>query len=271
MPTPLFKPSAGYRRLDAYALANIVQLATLAFCRRFLNRDNDPAGRQFAQMTQAARSGVKNITEGSERLKTSVSSAITLLDVARASLCELRDDYTTWLMDANQCPWRQSSDEARAVFDVRLAPANFGDDINHDCCARILAEKQKFARWLDAPDSAVRANALLIIISRTLHMLENLIARHGETFREEGGFHERMATVRTEARREQKKPLARDAPPCPLCGEPTRLRHGKNGDFWGCAAYPTCKGTRRIPPAATAAAAAAPHSPAPSNAADGIR
>jgi four helix bundle suffix protein len=249
MPTPLFKPSAGYRRLDAYALANIVELATLAFCRRFLTRENDPGGRQFAQMTQAARSGVKNITEGSERLKTSASTAITLLDVARASLCELRDDYTTWLMDNNLPPWSQKSADAKAVFDVRLDPAAFGnDDLNHDTCVHILAQKKKFARWLDAGDSIVRANALLILISRTLHMLASILARHGETFREEGGFHERMTTVRAEARREQQQPVpAEDAPPCPLCGEPTRLRHGKNGDFWGCTAYPTCKGTVNIP------------------------
>ena len=25
-----------------------------------------------------------------------------------------------------------------------------------------------------------------------------------------------------------------------------RLRHGKTGDFWGCTAYPSCRGTRNI-------------------------
>lgn len=44
--TPLFNACSGYRRLDAYAMASIVQLATLRFCRRFLNRTNDPCGRQ---------------------------------------------------------------------------------------------------------------------------------------------------------------------------------------------------------------------------------
>lgn len=244
MPTPLFKPSAGYRRLDVYKLANIIQLATLDFCRRFLSRTNDPSGRQFDQMTQAARSGVKNITEGSERLKTSTSTAITLIDVARASLCELRDDYTTWLMDKGQPPWPQMSPEAQAVYGTRLDPVDFGNDINHDCCVRILAQRKKFACWLDHDDSLVRSNALLILISRVLHMLDSLLERHGQTFREEGGFHERMTTVRTEARREANQQTnPQDAPPCSLCGQPTRLRHGRNGDFWGCAAYPTCKGT----------------------------
>jgi len=30
---------------------------------------------------------------------------------------------------------------------------------------------------------------------------------------------------------------------CPLCGSPMRLRHGKNGAFWGCSKYPDCKMT----------------------------
>lgn len=31
---------------------------------------------------------------------------------------------------------------------------------------------------------------------------------------------------------------------CPFCGGPTKLKHGKFGDFYGCAAYPDCRGSR---------------------------
>ena len=72
--TELFHKCGGYRRLDSYTIASIIQLATLSFCRRFLNRTNDPCGRQYDQMTQAARSGVKNLVEGSERMKASLST-----------------------------------------------------------------------------------------------------------------------------------------------------------------------------------------------------
>lgn len=52
-----------------------MQLETLRFCRRFITQDPrdsgakfyDPKGRQYDQMTQAARSGRQNIIEGSER------------------------------------------------------------------------------------------------------------------------------------------------------------------------------------------------------------
>ena len=81
----LFRKSAGYRYLDAFVLANVIELATGHFCNRFLNLKNDPGGRTYAQMNHAGRSGCRNFAEGSERLMTSYSTALSLLDVARAS------------------------------------------------------------------------------------------------------------------------------------------------------------------------------------------
>lgn len=31
-------------------------------------------------------------------------------------------------------------------------------------------------------------------------------------------------------------------PACPDCGGPTRHRNGQYGPFWGCAAFPRCRG-----------------------------
>ncbi len=75
----LFDKHGGFRRLHSFTLAMIVQIDTLRFCRRFLTSDPreagakfyDPKGRQYDQMTQAARSGRQNIIEGSERAATS--------------------------------------------------------------------------------------------------------------------------------------------------------------------------------------------------------
>ena len=49
----MFGTTNSYMSLDAWILANIVQLATFDFCRRFLSPAADPCGRQFDQMTQA--------------------------------------------------------------------------------------------------------------------------------------------------------------------------------------------------------------------------
>ena len=59
MATPPFNACGGYRQLDAYTMASLVQLDASAFCRGFLNRTNDPRGRKFDPMTSALRSGVQ--------------------------------------------------------------------------------------------------------------------------------------------------------------------------------------------------------------------
>ena len=58
----------GYYWLDTWVLANVIQLATQEFCMRHLNRKNDPCGRQYDQMTQAARS-VRNFPLSAEELR----------------------------------------------------------------------------------------------------------------------------------------------------------------------------------------------------------
>ena len=39
--------------------------------------------------------------------------------------------------------------------------------------------------------------------------------------------------------------MAEGAPTCRLSGKAMRRRRSPKGDFWGCPAYPDCKGTRR--------------------------
>ncbi len=269
MATELFKNSTGYKRLDVYILMNIIQLETLVFCRRFLSLENDPCGRQFDQMTQAARSGVKNLTEGSERQATSMQTTLKLIDVAKASLCELRDDYLTWLLDKNMPPWPQRSPEAQEVYAVRFDAPNYGEDVNYDLARHIIAQRARFAKWFggggnrlqsNAIDSIRQqskaeagiafANAMLILIGRALHMLDKLLKQHGDDFVKEGGFSERMTAARVEEKRRERRAVDEDAPPCPRCGGIMRLRHGKNGDFWGCINYPACKGTKEAAPRA---------------------
>ncbi|OGV63127.1 MAG: hypothetical protein A3K19_08350 [Lentisphaerae bacterium RIFOXYB12_FULL_65_16] len=244
----LFRKSAGYRYMDAFVLANVVELGTGHFCNRHLDLRNDPGGRTFAQMTQAARSGCRNFAEGSERLMTSYATAIELLDVARASLCELRDDYNKWLMMDWQAPWPMESHEAKRVYGVRLDKPDYGNDVNRGVCLHILAQYRKFEPELSSEDGIVRANTLLILITRTLNMLAKYLKSLGDEFVETGGFRERMSTVRSEARSQQDG-VPDEGPTCPKCGAPTRLRKTRNGNrpFWGCTGYPACRGIVEYP------------------------
>ena len=65
-----FLPHGGYPKLRSYAVAEAVYDATVVFCRRFLAHDR----RTTDQMVQAARSGVRNISEGSGAAATSSKS-----------------------------------------------------------------------------------------------------------------------------------------------------------------------------------------------------
>ena len=248
--TTVIAKHGGYRKLDAFTLTTIVQLATLKFCERFLTRRNDPCGRQFDQMTQAARSGRQNIVEGSERAGTSATTEMRLTDVARASLAELKGDYEIWLLARGKAPWKVDSPEAREVYALRLDPNPLAEGEGlHESAVYTLAQYRKFSRWLDTEDSEIAANALLILLSRVLRMLGRQLEKQGESFRQEGGFHERMSAARIEERSRQEADP--DAPLCPECGKPMsrkKARAGKNAgkDFWGCMAFPQCRGTCEI-------------------------
>ncbi|MFO8238697.1 MAG: four helix bundle suffix domain-containing protein [Prochlorococcaceae cyanobacterium] len=245
----LFDKHGGFRRLHSFTLATIIQLETLRFCRRFLTFDRretdgklyDPKGRQYDQMTQAARSGRQNIIEGSERSSTSKDTEMKLTDVARASLSELRGDYEILIIDKGQLPWSVHSSEAQAVNAISLDPTTFTDDMVHASARHALKQRAKYGRWLDSDDAVVVANAMLVIIGRALKMLKRQVESQGEVFEKTGGFSERLMSRRIEARDQAREA---DAPDCPKCGKPMRRRKSARGDFWGCSAFPDCKGTR---------------------------
>lgn len=241
-----FDKSGGFRWLDSFVMAGIIQFATIRFCNKFLNRTNDPCGRQFDQMTQAARSGRENIIEGSERTATSKETEMRLTDVAKASLSELRGDYEAWLLSHGEAPWLRKAPAAQELYSLRLDRPQYSADVVHDSCAHLLAQQRKFSRWLDSDDDSVVANALLILISRTINMLNHQLGAQGERFAKSGGFREQLTAVRATARAETER-----MPACPDCGKPMRRRKVKAGrnagqEFWGCTGYPDCNGLRRI-------------------------
>jgi four helix bundle suffix protein len=164
-----------------------------------------------------------------------------LTDVARASLSELRGDYEIFILDRGELPWSVHSPEAKTINAISLDDAPFKDDVVHESARHALEQRRKYARWLDADDAVVVANAMLIVIGRALNMLKSQIEAQGKAFEETGGFSERLMAKRIEARGQ---PEDEAAPACPQCGKPMRRRKSAKGEFWGCSAYPDCKGTR---------------------------
>src|SRR2546426_7865567 len=105
------RPSGGYRTLRSYQVATLIYDGTVSFCDRFV----DKRSRTHGQMVQAARSGGKNIAEGSRAAATTCQTELRLVNVARASLEELLLDYEDYLRQRGQPQWDKNDPEALAV------------------------------------------------------------------------------------------------------------------------------------------------------------
>src|SRR3970040_1617362 len=100
-----------YQTLLSFQKAEVVYDITFRFAHRFLSKGD----RTVDQMIQSARSGKKNILEGSKAALTSKETEIKLTGVARASLEELLDDYRDYLRVREHREWDKNSKEALYV------------------------------------------------------------------------------------------------------------------------------------------------------------
>ncbi len=233
-------PHGGYEHLRAYAVAEAVYDATVVFCDRFVPRNS----RTHDQMVQAARSGVRNISEGSGAAATSRKSELKLTNVARTSLNdELIRDYKSFLMHRGLRVWPKNSPEALAMRkrlrdDVapELPPARPG--------TIRLTGLAGLAAFAGKAEPELAANAMLCATHQAAYLLRRLMERQARDFAEKGGFTENLYATRVAAR---EAASGRTAPACPSCGKPMRARKARSGphageSFWGCSAYPKCRG-----------------------------
>lgn len=114
-------PHGGYESLRSYRVAEAVYDATVVFCDRFI----DKKSRTHDQMVQAARSGVRNISEGSGAAATSKKMEMKLTNVARSSLNdELARDYQSFLLQRGLRVWPKNSKPCLAMR----------ERLKHDLC-----------------------------------------------------------------------------------------------------------------------------------------
>lgn len=243
--------TAGYMYMDMWVLAYIIQLGTFNFCRRFLNKNNDPCGRLFDQMTQAARSGQANIAEGVSRHQTSIETEMKLVDVARASINELSNDFSFILMANKQVAWRNDDSNSMSLRNIKPDRAQYGEDILHDMMEHVLRQKERFDPWIESADLCIAANAMLVLCSRVNSMITRYLENRLATFKQTGGFAENMTKERIETQRNQS--IDAGAPLCPVCNAPMVKRYVKRGSnqgnaFWSCSKYSEtgCRGSRSI-------------------------
>ena len=184
----IFNPVPDYKSLYLYQKSEVLVLLTDVFCRRFLPAHGD---RTVDQMNQAARSGKQNIVEGSEAALTSSESEVKLVNVARASLQELREDYEDYLKKHTLLLW----DKGHPRFDNMLvfcrAHNNYSD-------YRHLAETLPAEEF---------CNMAITLCRITDKMLDSYLLHLEKQFVTQGGVKERMHAARTGYRQEQDRRL----------------------------------------------------------------
>lgn len=238
--TPIL-PHGGYRYLRSYKVAEAVYDATVVFCRRFISKSD----RTHDQMVQAARSGVRNISEGSGTAATSRKSEMKLTNVARASLNdELLQDYESFLRQNGLRVWHKDSRECRAMRE-RLQQDGIEELPATKSGALRLSGLGGLAEFVGKAAPELAANAMLCAVHQAAYLLRLQLRGQAREFTEKGGFTEKLYATRKQARD------GTDTPDCPDCGKPMRQRIAKLGRrageaFWGCSGYPECRGVRPV-------------------------
>jgi four helix bundle suffix protein len=136
-------------------------------------------------MVQAARSGKQNIVEGSKVSGTSKETELKLINVARASLEELLEDYKDFLRVRGLNQWQKASREA--LFVRKLGAQK---DVSYE----------SYATYIETRPAQVVANILICVIHQTNYLLDQLRRTLERDFLAEGGLRERMTRARLAAR-----------------------------------------------------------------------
>lgn len=176
----------GYEKLFSYPKTQIIYDATIRFCDRFI----DKRSRTHDQMVQAARSGNKNIAEGSRISGTSKEAELKLTNVARASLEELLGDYQDYLRQHGHKLWDKNSKEALYVRKLGKK-----DNLSYE----------DFREFIETRPAETVANILISLIHQANYLLDQQLRRLEKDFLAEGGLRERMTRARLAARARQSR------------------------------------------------------------------
>ena len=173
-----FLPLKGnYKNLIAFQKAECIYDITCYFVEHYLPKAGD---RTVDQMKQAARSGKQNIAEGNEAGTTSMETNIKLVNVAKASLKELQEDYEDYLRTHGLSLWDSNSDQfqnARSWCRQHTSPADY-------------------MRVCELRNDETIANIALILLHQTDYLLMKLLQKLKNDFLENGGIREQMSQAR---------------------------------------------------------------------------
>lgn len=185
----ILRKERNWENLYFYQKTDVLYQLTYAFCKRFLPAHGD---RTVDQMVQAARSGKQNIVEGIADGVTSTEMELKLLNVARSSLKELREDYLDYLKAHGLQVW--------TVKHPR-----------YDGMLKFCREHNKLDEY-EALFSRFNEEEMANLALTLCHMVDKMMTSHLKAkesdFTENGGIKERMTAARLGRRQTQNEEIA---------------------------------------------------------------
>lgn len=188
-PVKVLREQTNWEKLYFYQKTVVLYQMTYIFCRRFLPKYGD---RTVDQMVQAARSGKQNIVEGCADGVTSTEMELKLLNVARASIKELKEDYLDYIRSRGVSLWNARHPRYNGLLSF--------------CRTHNALEDYEpfFSKWTDE-ELANCANSLCHMVDR---MITTHLAKKEADFTENGGIRERMTAARLGRRQTQNEEIA---------------------------------------------------------------
>lgn len=176
----LIPHNGNYKKLLSYQKTNVIYCLTYYFVENYLSKGD----RTYDQMLQAARSGKQNIIEGTAASTTSSKTEIKLVNVAKASLQELLEDYEDYLKTRGFHQWEEGSVELETM-------RNLGKKHN---------DAEFFMQLAQTRPPETIANMCIVLIKQADYLLFRQLQRLSDDFMKNGGFTERMYRLRSQQR-----------------------------------------------------------------------
>lgn len=180
------KPEPNWEGLYFYQKSVVLYQLTYAFAKRYLQRGD----RTIDQMVQAARSGKQNIVEGSADGMTSKKMELNLINVARSSLKELREDYEDYL-DTRHLRWTKDHPRYTAMMEF----------------TRKNNKAEAYQKIIDEGTDEEMANLGLTLTHQVDRMMIGYLHHLEKKFVEDGGLKERMTAARLGRRQTQNQEI----------------------------------------------------------------
>ena len=183
-PSEVLGKQFDWNALYFYKKSDVIYQLAFAFCDRFIHLYKD---RTRDQIIQAARSCKQNIVEGLADGVTSTEMQLKLLNVARASLKELREDFEDYIKSRHLKFYRSGDTH----YDAMLQYCRYHNELSD--------YEPFFSQWSDEE----MCNYALTLCHMVDRMMMSFLKHLERQFVTEGGIKERMHRARTGYRQHQ--------------------------------------------------------------------